>query len=86
MKSHDFSIGHRGASLHFPEHTKEGYVAAADMGAGIIECDVTFTKDQELVCRHSQVLAFSFTLPCFTVCHPLLRSPPCIVLLDGEPT
>jgi glycerophosphoryl diester phosphodiesterase len=24
------------------------------MGAGIIECDVTFTRDRELVCRHSQ--------------------------------
>ncbi len=24
------------------------------MGAGILECDVTFTKDQELVCRHDQ--------------------------------
>ena len=24
------------------------------MGAGIIECDVTFTKDRHLVCRHSQ--------------------------------
>jgi len=24
------------------------------MGAGIVECDVTFTKDMELVCRHSQ--------------------------------
>jgi len=24
------------------------------MGAGILECDVTFTKDKELVCRHSQ--------------------------------
>ena len=23
-------------------------------GAGIIECDVTFTSDRELVCRHSQ--------------------------------
>jgi glycerophosphoryl diester phosphodiesterase len=29
-------------------------VAAAKMGAGILECDVTFTKDRELVCRHSQ--------------------------------
>ncbi|NNG03410.1 MAG: glycerophosphodiester phosphodiesterase, partial [Inquilinus sp.] len=35
-------------------HTKESYVAAARMGAGIVECDVTFTKDRELVCRHSQ--------------------------------
>ncbi|MBD8875104.1 glycerophosphodiester phosphodiesterase family protein [Roseibium polysiphoniae] len=50
----DFSIGHRGAALQFPEHTAEGYVAAARMGAGIIECDVTFTKDKELVCRHAQ--------------------------------
>jgi len=24
------------------------------MGAGILECDVTFTKDRQLVCRHSQ--------------------------------
>jgi glycerophosphoryl diester phosphodiesterase len=50
----DFSIGHRGAPLQFPEHTRESYVAAARMGAGIVECDVTFTKDKELVCRHSQ--------------------------------
>ena len=50
----DFSIGHRGAPMQFPEHTKESYEAAAQMGAGIIECDVTFTKDRELVCRHSQ--------------------------------
>lgn len=50
----DFSIGHRGAPMQFPEHTKESYVAAAQMGAGILECDVTFTKDKELVCRHSQ--------------------------------
>jgi glycerophosphoryl diester phosphodiesterase len=50
----DFSIGHRGAALQFPEHTKESYEAAARMGAGIVECDVTFTKDQELVCRHAQ--------------------------------
>ena len=54
MKKTDFSIGHRGASLQFPEHTKESYQAAARMGAGIVECDVTFTKDKQLVCRHSQ--------------------------------
>jgi len=50
----DFSIGHRGAALQFPEHTVESYTAAAKMGAGIMECDVTFTKDRQLVCRHSQ--------------------------------
>merc|ERR1719453_479770 len=51
---HDFSIGHRGACMMFPEHTHESYVAAAEMGAGIIECDVAVTKDGELVCRHAQ--------------------------------
>jgi glycerophosphoryl diester phosphodiesterase len=50
----DFSIGHRGAAMMFPEHTVESYTAAARMGAGILECDVTFTKDHELVCRHAQ--------------------------------
>lgn len=50
----DFSIGHRGAPLQYPEHTAESYVAAARQGAGIIECDVTFTADRELVCRHAQ--------------------------------
>lgn len=54
FKSSDFSIGHRGAPLQFPEHTLESYVAAAKMGAGIVECDVAFTKDRELVCRHAQ--------------------------------
>lgn len=49
-----FSIGHRGAPLQFPEHTRESYLAAARMGAGILECDVTFTRDAELVCRHAQ--------------------------------
>jgi glycerophosphoryl diester phosphodiesterase len=49
----DFSIGHRGAALQFPEHTKESYEAAALQGAGIVECDVTFTSDGALVCRHS---------------------------------
>ncbi len=49
-----FSIAHRGAPLQFPEHTREGNIAAAGMGAGILECDVTFTRDKELVCRHAQ--------------------------------
>src|SRR5262245_64976497 len=54
FKKTDFSIGHRGAALQFPEHTVEAYQAGARMGAGIVECDVTFTKDLELVCRHAQ--------------------------------
>jgi glycerophosphoryl diester phosphodiesterase len=49
-----FSIGHRGAPMQFPEHTRESYIAAARMGAGVLECDVAFTRDKELVCRHAQ--------------------------------
>jgi glycerophosphoryl diester phosphodiesterase len=49
-----FSIAHRGAPLQFPEHTKESYEAGARMGAGVVECDVTFTKDGQLVCRHDE--------------------------------
>ncbi|KAK6335354.1 hypothetical protein TWF696_002134 [Orbilia brochopaga] len=50
----DFTIGHRGGStLQFPEESVEDTIAGARMGAGILECDVTFTKDRGLVCRHS---------------------------------
>lgn len=54
MKPTDWSIGHRGAQLQFPEHTVEANLMAARQGAGILECDVTFTKDKQLVCRHAQ--------------------------------
>ena len=50
----DFSIGHRGAALQFPEHTLESYNAAARQGAGIVECDTTFTRDGQFVCRHAE--------------------------------
>ncbi|KAH7140115.1 PLC-like phosphodiesterase [Dactylonectria estremocensis] len=55
MKRSDWSIGHRGgAPLQFPEHSRESNLAGARMGAGLLECDVAFTKDRQLVCRHSQ--------------------------------
>ena len=50
----DFTIGHRGSALLFPEHSDVAYRGGARMGAGIVECDVTFTKDGHLVCRHSE--------------------------------
>ena len=50
-----WSIGHRGGgTLQIPEHTIEGNLAGARMGAGVLECDVAFTSDRQLVCRHSQ--------------------------------
>ncbi len=47
------AVGHRGAALFFPEHTREGYLAALRQGAGFVECDAVPTADGELVCRHS---------------------------------
>ncbi|KAL1836194.1 hypothetical protein VTJ49DRAFT_5461 [Mycothermus thermophilus] len=55
MKPSAWSISHRGGgTLQFPEHTYESIMAGTRMGAGIQECDVTFTKDRQLVCRHAQ--------------------------------
>lgn len=55
MKPTQFSIGHRGGgTLLMPEETHESMVAGPRMGAGVVECDVVFTSDQKLVCRHSQ--------------------------------
>jgi hypothetical protein len=51
FKTNSFTIGHRGAPLQFPEHTVESYKAAIRQGAGVIECDVSSTKDKKLVCR-----------------------------------
>lgn len=49
-----FVIGHRGGgTLQFPEETVQSEDAGARMGAGILECDVSFTGDRGLVCRHS---------------------------------
>ncbi|KIW27617.1 uncharacterized protein PV07_07342 [Cladophialophora immunda] len=49
-----WSIGHRGGgTLQFPEESVESTMAGARMGAGILECDVSFTSDLGLVCRHS---------------------------------
>jgi glycerophosphoryl diester phosphodiesterase len=59
----DFSIGHRGGgTLQFPEETVQSTMAGARMGAGILECDVSFTKDRGLVCRHSLCDLHSKTL------------------------
>lgn len=49
-----WSIGHRGGgTLQIPEETVESTLAGARMGAGILECDISFTADRGLVCRHS---------------------------------
>jgi glycerophosphoryl diester phosphodiesterase len=88
----DFSIGHRGAALQFPEHTRESYEAAARMGAGIVECDVTFTKEKQLVCRHSQadlhtttnILVTPLASKCFKPCSPAILGPGGVVVTPAS--
>lgn len=48
-----WSIGHRGGgTLQIPEESIQSHEAGARMGAGVLECDVAFTSDLQLVCRH----------------------------------
>lgn len=79
-----FSIGHRGAPLQFPEHTRESYIAAARMGAGVLECDVTFTKDKALVCRHAQNDLHTTTNILLTPLAARCTQPFVPAVLDGE--
>ncbi|KAL8408448.1 hypothetical protein RB594_007041 [Gaeumannomyces avenae] len=54
MKPSKLSIAHRGGgTLQIPEETRESILAGSRMGSGIQECDVAFTSDEHLVCRHS---------------------------------
>ena len=39
--AHDFSIGHRGACMQFPEHTNESFIAAITMGRRALGTAIT---------------------------------------------
>jgi len=47
-------VAHRGSSHDNPEHTLGAYVAALDVGAEGLECDVRLTADGHLVCVHDR--------------------------------
>jgi glycerophosphoryl diester phosphodiesterase len=47
-------VAHRGSSLDNPEHTLSAYLAALDVGAEGLECDVRLTADGHLVCVHDR--------------------------------
>jgi glycerophosphoryl diester phosphodiesterase len=49
-------VAHRGASHEIAEHTLGAYVAALDVGADALECDVRLTADGHLVCVHDRTL------------------------------
>ncbi|WP_148616100.1 glycerophosphodiester phosphodiesterase family protein [Nocardioides rubriscoriae] len=49
-------VAHRGASHENAEHTLGAYLAALEVGADGLECDVRLTADGHLVCVHDRTL------------------------------
>lgn len=47
-----YLMAHRGASDHAPENTLGSFRLALEAGADIIETDLWFTRDGELICHH----------------------------------
>lgn len=47
-----YIMAHRGASDHAPENTLASFRLALEAGADIVETDLWFTRDGELVCHH----------------------------------
>ena len=51
-----FVIGHRGACADAPENTLASFALAFAKGAGMVECDVTLTRDGQVVVIHDETL------------------------------
>lgn len=66
-----FSLGHRGAPVQFPEHTRESYLAAARSGAGIVECSLFAMKP--FSSSHSSGLPPIFTNVSLCTCFAMQR-------------
>jgi len=50
-------IAHRGASAYRPENTPSAFELAVDQGADMLEVDLHFTRDREIVISHDAELA-----------------------------
>ncbi len=59
LPAHPLIVAHRGASGYLPEHTREAYIAAIDMGADFLEIDLVLTKDGHLIARHENEISSS---------------------------
>ena len=47
---------HRGNSSNFPENTISAFQSAVNLGVDMIELDVQFTKDNQIVVSHNEIL------------------------------
>ena len=52
-------VGHRGAPAYRPEHTRESFELAVDLGADMIEPDLVVSRDGALVVRHESALSLT---------------------------
>jgi glycerophosphoryl diester phosphodiesterase len=52
-------VGHRGAPAYRPEHTRESFELALDLGADMVEPDVLVSRDGALVVRHENALSLT---------------------------
>ncbi len=52
-------VGHRGAPAYRPEHTRESFELAIELGADMIEPDLVVSRDGALVVRHESALSLS---------------------------
>ena len=49
-------IAHRGYSSNYPENTLAAFKAAVDIGAHMIELDVSLSEDRQLVVIHDETV------------------------------
>jgi glycerophosphoryl diester phosphodiesterase len=52
-------VGHRGAPAYRPEHTRESFELAIELGADLVEPDVLVSRDGALVVRHESALSLT---------------------------
>ncbi|MGB3413515.1 MAG: glycerophosphodiester phosphodiesterase family protein [Microbacteriaceae bacterium] len=57
MKNNPMVIAHRGASGYRPEHTREAYLLALELGAEALEPDIVVSRDGVPVIRHENELS-----------------------------
>lgn len=55
-RSDPLVIGHRGASMHYPENTLRAFREALEAGADLVECDLQISSDGVVVVMHDKTV------------------------------
>ncbi|WP_168626261.1 glycerophosphodiester phosphodiesterase family protein [Cryobacterium sp. BB307] len=73
-------IAHRGASGYRPEHTRDAYLLAIEMGADAVEPDIVATRDGVLVIRHENEISGTTDV----AAHPEFADRRTTKVIDGQ--